>query len=212
MRTRTRLVVICSVLSFVAGAAVSAAVFLLTANDTTTEVAEAETVNDQFVVATTTTTTPTTTTAPELQRCADEFAQELSAYGWERCLLGNFNVVYIKDEQDGRNFLGRVWRKYGSGQRPEYHTNPNAVAEFCGRQSEGCAWEDEREGRRGIAMLKPVRKRDLLHEIAHHLRGFDDNRYGGHGMDFRCAAVYLYRDYLPEAVSEDDLAALLEEC
>ena len=161
-----------------------------------------------------------TMTATEAD-CRGVFAQQWNAYGWEDCLLGGLSYAHSDkpvigltlSEADATLLLVHVWRQYGSGHVPEFNAGRAEISHYCDSTSGACA--SEIRGTRYITFAEPelINATALLHETAHHLIsvGYDEIS-GGHGMDFRCAAVELYGAYLPELVPPESLRQFREAC
>ncbi|WP_420626823.1 hypothetical protein [Candidatus Poriferisodalis sp.] len=167
----------------------------------------------------TTTAPPPTTTVPPAA-CLGEFRQEWSAYGWERCLLGDlFGAAAPPGEfalsvPGAAALLGDIWRRHGAGATPELVTCESGYIE-CEDGDRAAFASETADGERFIVVLsnENINAIALLHEATHHLIGIGhDDIAGGHGMAFRCAAVDLYGTYAASLVPLSDLVQYLDVC
>ena len=177
----------------------------------------AETVAPTQAASVSTTTPEASTDAADTSACLGVFEQEWNAYGWEECVLGDAFAAgddsWTLTENEAVWLTLMVWDQFGAGDSPRYESGSAAMELHCDNRSGGCAGRNQ-EGTRYVVFpdADNVDALSVLHEITHHLVGFDIGEIGGHhGMEFRCAAIEVYAAYAPSLVTDDDLLMLMPD-
>ena len=160
----------------------------------------------------------TSAVATDTNVCLGVFEQEWNAYGWEECVLGDAygtepDSRWTLTEDEAVWLTLMVWDQFGAGDSPRYESGRTAMRRYCENSSGGCAVRD-RNGTRYVVFpdSENANAISVLHEITHHLVGFDIGEIGGHhGMEFRCAAIEVYATYAPSLVTNDELLTLVPD-